>query len=190
MTRIFNHRIKRIIDHRTYNTETAMEIAGSADRALFKTRKRGDYFVAYCSRYSRFKANGDPYSFQRRDLRPVTLEQAKSWLREHSEECELLSHDDLSEYRGTLRMTSDLKIKIDALAKRRGQSVNAWIVRWLETGVSVEEEGTQHLAAVKQRFNEYRSRSQTRIREMEEELKGLKENSLSDEPAPDRFVEE
>ena len=78
MTRVFDHKVKRIIDHRTYNTETATEIAGFADKALFKTRARGDYFVA-----ARWR-EGDRYSTEEPlEIQLVTPEQAKLWLVEH-----------------------------------------------------------------------------------------------------------
>jgi predicted DNA-binding protein len=163
MTRVFDHKIRRIIDHCTYNTETATEIAGSADKALFKTRERGDYFIAVYLHEFRFEG-----------IQPVTFEQAKSWLGEFFPECELQLLTDLldlpSESRTTLRMPSNLKLRIDALAKRRGQSVNAWIVRCLETGVSDEEEVAH---------NEFYSRSQSRIKGMKEEMKEIADERRS-----------
>ena len=142
MARIFKHSIKRVIDHCAYNTETAMEVAGSADKALFKTRA-GTYFVA--ARWRETDEHSPVVYPKRTDtieehlgIKPLTVEQAKSWLGEYFPERELPSHDELPEYRTTLRMPLDLKIQIEALAKHRGQSVNAWIVRWLETGVSVD----------------------------------------------------
>ena len=162
MTRVFDHKIRRIIDHCTYNTETATEIAGSADKALFKTRERGDYFIAVYLHEFRFEG-----------IQPVTFEQAKSWLGEFFPECELQLLTDLldlpSESRTTLRMPSNQKLRIDALAKRRGQSVNAWIVRCLETGVSAEEEVAH---------NEYQ-RSQSRIKGMKEEMKEIADERRS-----------
>ena len=133
MTRVFDHRIKRIIDHCTYNTETATEIAGFADKALFKTRDRGDYFVA-----ARWR---DKYFTEELlGVQPVTPEQAKSWLEEHFPGRTLgeVPKRSSPESRFTLRMQESMKIQVDALAKRRGQSLNAWIVRWLETGVGAE----------------------------------------------------
>ena len=132
MTRVFDHRIKRIIDHCTYNTETATEIAGFADKALFKTRDRGDYFIA-----ARWK---EDELWLRLEVQPVTPEQAKSWLGEHFPGRTLgeVPKSSSPESRFTLRMPESLKTQVDALAKHRGQSLNAWIVRWLETGVSAE----------------------------------------------------
>jgi predicted HicB family RNase H-like nuclease len=126
MTRAFDQKIKRIINHYTYNTETATEIAGFADKALFKTRDRGDYFVA-----ARWK---------KLEVQPVTPEQAKSWLEEYFPGRTLgeVPKSSSPESRFTLRMPESLKTQVDALAKHRGQSLNAWIVRWLETGVSAE----------------------------------------------------
>jgi hypothetical protein len=154
MTRIFNHRIKRIIDHRTYNTETATMIAGSADRALFKTRGRGDYFVA-----ARWREMDEYSPEEHLGIQPLTPEQANLWLKEHFPglRCEVLKISS-PESRFTLRMPKDLRLSMDTLAKHRGQSVNAWIVRWLETGVSVEEEGTQHLGELKENADERRTR--------------------------------
>ena len=128
MTRVFEHRIKRILDHQTYNTETATEIAGTVDKALFQTRY-DTYFIAAAL----------PSGF---DIRPVTLEQAKSWLEEYFPCRELLSQDDPSEYRTTIRMPSDLKIRIEASAKRQALSVNAWLVRCLEVGVRLDNFST------------------------------------------------
>ena len=128
MTRVFEHRIKRILNHQTYNTETATEIAGTVDKALFQTRY-DTYFIAAALR-SVF------------DIRPVTLEQAKLWLEEYFPWRELLSQDEPSEYRTTIRMPSDLKSRIDASAKRQALSVNAWLVRCLETAVSLDNVST------------------------------------------------
>jgi hypothetical protein len=128
MTRVFDHKIKRIFDHQTYNTDTATEIAGFADKALFQTRY-DTYFIAAAL----------PSGF---DIRPVTLEQAKSWLEEYFPDRELPSHDQQSEYRTTIRMPSDLKIRIDASAKRQALSVNAWLVRCLEVGVRLDNFST------------------------------------------------
>jgi hypothetical protein len=132
MTRVFDHKVKRIFDHCTYNTETATEVAGFADKALFKTRA-GTYFVA-----ARWREMDEHPPEEHLGIKPLTGEQAKSWLGEYFPERELPSHDEPSEYRTTLRMPSDLKLRADALAKLRGQSLNAWIVRWLETGASAD----------------------------------------------------
>ena len=128
MTRVFYHKIKRIFDHQTYNTDTATEIAGTVDKALFQTRY-DTYFIAAALR-SGF------------DIRPVTLEQAKSWLEEYFPWRELPSQDEPSEYRTTIRMPSYLKTRIDASAKRQALSVNAWLVRCLEAGVRLDNFST------------------------------------------------
>ena len=147
MTRVFAYRVKRVIDHCTYNTETATEVAGFADKALFKTRDRGDYFVA-----ARWREHAkvlrpilkdlgmEDELWLRLEVQPVTPEQAKSWLEEHFPGRTLgeVPKSSSPESRFTLRMPESLKIQIDALAKHRGQSLNAWIVRWLETGVGAE----------------------------------------------------
>ena len=132
MTRVFAYKVKRVIDHCTYNTETATEVAGFADKALFETRERGDYFVADLGNEY---ATEEPLGVQ-----PVTPEQAKSWLGEHFPGRTLgeVPESSSPESRFTLRMPESLKIQVDALAKHRGHSLNAWIVRWLETGVSAE----------------------------------------------------
>jgi hypothetical protein len=135
MTRVFAYKVKRIIDHCSYNTETATEIAGFADKALFKTRERGDYFVV-----ARWR---DKYFTEGLlGVQPVTLQQAKLWLGEHFAGRTLgeVPERPSPESRFTLRMPRSLKIQVDALAKHRGQSLNAWVVRWLETGVGAETE--------------------------------------------------
>ena len=82
MARIFKHSIKRVIDHCAYNTETAMEVAGSADKALFKTRA-GTYFVA--ARWRETDEHSPVVYPKRTDtieehlgIKPLTVEQAKS----------------------------------------------------------------------------------------------------------------
>ncbi len=46
-----------------------------------------------------------------------------------------------AESRFTLRIPQMLKVRIDKLAKIRGQSTNAWVIRCLETCATAQEQG-------------------------------------------------
>lgn len=129
---------KRIIGGKTYNTETATKIAqeayeeGSAEEAfrwnqLFQTRY-GAYFT-YC---------GDERWPECEGITPLSPAEAQAWMEEYAG-AELIEQHfgempeaGDSESRFTLRMPDSLKQRIDAAAKEKKQSTNAWIIRSLE----------------------------------------------------------
>lgn len=89
--------MKKIIDGKKYNTETAEEIASYSnnlptsdfnwyEESLYKT-KNGNWFIAgnggAMSGYS--ESCGNNCWGGSSDLRPVTNDEAKSWLEEHDE---------------------------------------------------------------------------------------------------------
>lgn len=144
-------RVKRIIDGRTYNTETATQLAswsstGNPDLAqhpehggiLFQTRF-GAYFVV------QFDEGQDPWDDNYEKLIPLEPEQAQRWAEKHC------SADDVeaifgempeagdAEAKLTLRMPEALRKRLVVLAEARKQSLNAWIVRCLEGCAAVAE---------------------------------------------------
>jgi HicB family len=138
-------RMKRIIEGRTYNTETATEVASwsgftdpEAMRApesgavLYQTR-HGAYFLVS------FNEALEPWEDGYEKLTPLDPEQAQRWAEKHcsTEEVERLFGEQPeagdAEAKLTLRMPEALRRRLVLLAESRKQSLNAWIVRCLET---------------------------------------------------------
>ena len=130
---------KRIIGGKTYNTETATQIAGwgggdgpyERGRYLYQSRL-GAFFL-----YSYFEGSGeDDYE----KIEPLTPEQAREWLEENqSYNPDLIEQlfgkmpeAGSGEIKYTLRLPESLRDRLAALAKANEQSLNAWIVRCLE----------------------------------------------------------
>jgi hypothetical protein len=125
-------RCKRIIDGKTYNTETATLLGRHEDDgapfeyALFKTR-HGAYFL-----HELCQAD------MRDEIRPLTPDEAQAWMEKHcaadvfeAEFGEMPEAGD-PEARITLRIPESLRKRIAAIAEARNQSLNAWILRCLE----------------------------------------------------------
>jgi hypothetical protein len=125
---------KRIIDGRTYNTETATLLGqwqldnAPLVEALFKTRY-GAYFLYNCR-------DDIPHTW----IKPLEEGAARKWLedccpgdtatweREFGEAPEAGD----PEARVTLRIPETLRKRVAVLAEERQQSLNAWIQRCLE----------------------------------------------------------
>jgi len=131
-------RCKRIIDGRTYNTETATLLGRwesndlPIEEALFKTR-HGAYF-------GYFYLDTEPDE----QIRPLTPEAAQKWMEEHcraelieAEFGEMPEAGD-PEARITLRIPDTLRKRIAAIAQDRNQSLNAWILRCIERAAEAE----------------------------------------------------
>lgn len=134
-------RCKRIIDGKTYNTETATQIAGWDDdndgtpydsgRYLFQTRFGAFFEYVYSD-------TGDEDSFER--IRPLSPDQAQAWLEERvSWDPELIERlfgempeAGAAEVKYTLRLPESLRNQLAKLAETNNQSLNAWIIRCLE----------------------------------------------------------
>ena len=142
--------IKRIIGGKTYNTETATEIARDEDDVreqwdiLYQTRF-GAYFLAKRRwEYVEVMSQEDLVE----SLLPLSPEDARGWMEKNvAWNTELIEahfgempEAGSAEDRFTLRMPSSLKRRIDALAQTKKQSVNAWVIRCLEN-CSSEQEG-------------------------------------------------
>lgn len=129
--------MKKIIEGKTYNTETATRIAeelfsnphdaGMIFNELYQTR-HGAYFRFYGTEYDEWPAR----------IEPLSPAEAQVWMEKHAS-VELIEQHfgempeaGDSESRFTLRMPDSLKQRIDVAAKTNNQSTNAWIVRALE----------------------------------------------------------
>jgi predicted HicB family RNase H-like nuclease len=133
---------KRIIGGKTYNTETSTLIASDEDEDgpgitghLFKTR-HGAFFLYWsdvCAYYS-----AAPQEF----IKPLTDEEAQAWVEKNAppevyeEEFGVAPEAGDAEARITLRIPDSLRKKAARRAGEQGQSLNAWILRCLERGVS------------------------------------------------------
>ncbi|MBU6419150.1 MAG: type II toxin-antitoxin system HicB family antitoxin [Proteobacteria bacterium] len=134
-----DRKCKRIIDGKTYNTETATRLGGWIDDEhgfeqgadLYQNRL-GAFFL-YC-----FSDDG-PKSEEDKIV-PYTPEQAQKFLeKHHGYDVELIEslfgqmpEAGSSESKFTLRLPDNLRNRLAALAKANGQSLNAWVVRCLE----------------------------------------------------------
>lgn len=130
-------RCKRIIDGRTYNTETATLLGQYEDDApfeytLFKTR-HGAYFLYVLSQ-------ADDHE----DIKPLTPEAAQQWMEKYcsadrfeAEFGEMPEAGD-PEARITLRIPETLRRRVAALAEGRNQSLNAWMLRCIERAADAE----------------------------------------------------
>jgi predicted HicB family RNase H-like nuclease len=134
---------KRIIDGKTYNTETATQIEGwSEDHDEPWPYESGVYL--YQNRFGSFFL----YMFRNgmgeedyEEIEPYTPEQARSWLEKHrSYRVDLIEslfgampEAGSGEAKYTLRMPDSLRDRLAARAKANNQSLNAWIVRCLES---------------------------------------------------------
>jgi hypothetical protein len=131
---------KRIIDGKTYNTETATQVAGWNDNNdgpydsgtfLFQTR-----FGAFFE-YTYFESYGEG-DFEK--ITPLAPDEAQKWLEERvSWDPELIERlfgempeAGTAEVKYTLRMAESLRNRLATLADANKQSLNAWIVRCLE----------------------------------------------------------
>jgi hypothetical protein len=131
---------KRIIDGKTYNTETATRIAAAEqypeDRArfdeLYQTR-HGAYF-----RYHGDYSATDPTTGFLEVVEPLTPPEAQKWMERHASAGLIEKHfgeqpeAGEAESRVTVRIPDALKTGIEAVAAANKQSLNAWIMRCVE----------------------------------------------------------
>jgi len=131
-------RCKRIIDGKTYNTETATLLGrwepddSPIEQALFKTR-HGAYFLY-------FFLDTEPDQ----GIAPLEPEAAQKWMEQHcraemieAEFGEMPEAGD-PEARITLRIPETLRKRVAVIAQDRNQSLNAWILRCIERAAEAE----------------------------------------------------
>ena len=138
--------MKRIIEGKTYNTETATRIGV----ASFDPSHPEEFDFLYQTRHGAFFRNyggetafGDPF----KGLKPLTPAEAQAWLESHDlvDELEKLFGEQPeageAESRITVRIPDSLKVRIERLAAANKQSLNAWIMRCLETCANAQTHG-------------------------------------------------
>lgn len=131
-------RCKRIIEGKTYNTETATRLGHRDDdgpwiETLFKNRFGAYFLHAECE------------VELKEDIIPLSQLEAQGWMEKHcnverveAEFGEMPEAGD-PEARFTLRLPESLRRRAAALAERRDQSLNAWILRCIENGIKFQE---------------------------------------------------
>jgi len=143
-----DRKCKRIIDGKTYNTETATRVAGWTDdehdpwvegRHLYQNR-HGAFFL-----YSFREAPDPEQEFD--TIEPYTPDQAREWLEKNwSWNPDLIESlfgtmpdAGSGEVKYTLRLPESLRDRLAIRAKANQQSLNAWMVRCLEACASSKE---------------------------------------------------
>ncbi len=144
-----DRKCKRIIEGKTYNTETSTQVAGWNDdnsedgpwdsgRFLYQTR-HGAFFL-----YSYLDGADPEQDFDK--IEPYTPEQAQTWLEKNcSWDTGLIERlfgampeAGLGEVKYTLRLPESLRDRLAVRAKANQQSLNAWMVRCLEACASLK----------------------------------------------------
>ena len=137
---------KRIIDGKTYNTETATQIAGSI------TEEGPGELTAYLyqNRFGAFFLYENVEGWEEQDgekVTPLNPEQARVWLEKRSDGAVhiealfgAMPEAGSGEIKFTLRLPESLRDRLASLARDNAQSLNAWIVRCLERCASPPED--------------------------------------------------
>jgi hypothetical protein len=136
-------RCKRIIDGKTYNTETATEILGR--RESEEQWERGDYlFQTRHGAFFRYTYLDGACEDDFERIIPFSPDEACKWLEESAgydpDLIERLFGEmpeaGSGEVKFTLRMPESLRNRLAEKAGKNKQSLNAWMVRCLETCAS------------------------------------------------------
>ena len=147
--------MKRIIDGKTYNTETATKIvsfdcwdedpaySGQEYGSILYQTRFGAYFLY--DYYTTWYAISDISNEELKEkITPLSPLETQKWMEDHRFDILIEQHfgempeAGESESRITLRMPDSLKLKIDAMANKNNQSTNAWIVKSLEKAIAYE----------------------------------------------------
>ena len=136
---------KRIIDGKTYNTETATRLAAEAF-----AQQSGEFDELYQTRHGAyFRHHGDWGATDHAGeldvtIDPLTPPEAQKWMEKHGFVLLIEKHfgeqpeAGEAESRITLRIPDVLKGQIEDLALKNKQSLNAWIMRCVESCASLQ----------------------------------------------------
>ncbi len=140
--------MKRIIGGKTFNTETATCIAKAyqhpQDDALFDELYQTRH-GAYFQYHGDWSSSADSLDFEQ--LTPLSPVEAQVWMERNASPDLIEVHfgeqpeAGEAESRLTVRIPDKLKDRVEALATANKQSVNAWIMRCLETCAGQAEKG-------------------------------------------------
>lgn len=135
------HKCKRIIGGKTYNTETATQIAGWDDPPDDLPYDSGSYL--YQTRFGaffEFTFREGGFEDDNETIKPLTPDEAREWLEKkvswNPNLIEKLFGEmpeaGSGEIKYTLRLPESLRNELAARAEENKQSLNAWMVRCLE----------------------------------------------------------
>jgi len=123
--------VKRIIQGKTYNTETAISVlercwaGGSEYRGLYQT-KHGAFFLWWYDDYSG-------------GIKPMSDSEAQDWLEKYEAPAEIferlfgeMQEGGAAEIRLTIRLPGNLHSRLTSSAESAGASLNTYIMRVLE----------------------------------------------------------
>jgi predicted HicB family RNase H-like nuclease len=123
--------MKRIIDGKSYNTDTATKIAywGSLDRG-------GETADLYQNRNGAFFEVGFD-GYHEPGIRPLTDPEAQAWLEKYANHLVeqyfgAMPESGAAERRLTIRIPGNLADRIEIAAKAKGVSVNSYVMRCFE----------------------------------------------------------
>jgi HicB family len=130
---------KRIIDGKTYNTETATLLAETAHRGNYG----GEFDQLYQTRHGAYFQHDGDWGVSNEDgplvnITPLPPSKAQAWMEKHASASLIEKHfgeqpeAGESESRITVRIPDALKSQIEAMAATHKQSLNAWIMRCVE----------------------------------------------------------
>jgi hypothetical protein len=130
---------KRIINGKTYNTETATLLAKETPGGQYG----GEFDELYQTRHGAYFRHSGDWGASTPDgplveVEPLTPPEAQAWMEEHASAALIEKHfgeqpeAGESESRITVRIPDTLKNRIELLAGEHKQSLNAWIMRCLE----------------------------------------------------------
>jgi len=140
---------KRIINGKTYNTETATLLAAETPRGPY----RAEFDELYQTRHGAYFRHHGDWSVANEDgpeayIEPLTPPEAQSWMEKHATASLIEKHfgeqpeAGEAESRFTFRMPDTLKNRIEAVALANGQSLNAWLIRCVESCVTCQADVT------------------------------------------------
>lgn len=123
--------MKRIIDGKTYNIDTATRLAGGADENSFA------WWGLYRTRHDAFFTVTIDHDGETNRWEPLTDEGALNALQNHAphlvEECfGPFPEAGASERRLTIRVPGNLAARVEAVAQAKGLSLNSYAMRCFE----------------------------------------------------------
>lgn len=130
-------RCKRIIDGKTYNTETSTQLGywDGGDTPLIEALYQSRHGTFFLYHLDETRHTSDPLSER---IIPRDPGEAQKWMETYCSAEALervfgeMPEAGEAEARVTLRIPESLRKRIATLAEQRNQSVNAWILRCLE----------------------------------------------------------
>jgi hypothetical protein len=146
----YDRKCKRIIDGKTYNTETSTQIGGwrqvedlfESGTFLYQTRFGAFFTYTYLS-----GLDEEDYD----TIEPLLPDQAREWLEKNQAyDTDLIEklfgempEAGSGEIKFTLRLPESLRDRLAERAKANSQSLNAWMVRCLENCASPDDASKQ-----------------------------------------------